>query len=251
MPTDDGGSHTFSSTIAPIQVSAGTTVTIATGCVILADVADSALDHLGIWTGDVAHHSIISQDSTLYINAGTITGGLGTDIDGSAGIGLISLNDVVTITGGTITSGIDWLNGPPAATITFPYGLAISGGTFTGSDSIGNSGGTALIVALKSAVNGTISGGTFTGGSPGGKALGVALNDSSQLTISGGAFSGDIDVSITGTATLRFTGTGLTYSGGVIAGTLTSGAAISATIVNKNAGAFTVGGTSTSRTLKA
>jgi hypothetical protein len=74
--------------------------------------------------------------------------------------------------------------------------------------------------------------------------MGVSLQDSATLTISGGVYSGAIKIRLVGSSPyVLFTGSSLTYSGGVLTGTLSDGHAISVTVSQADGGTLSVGGT--------
>jgi hypothetical protein len=242
-PYDDGGSYTIATFSDSVVIRNATTFTLAsTGTItgLPTDLPDAISSCHGI---DSLGGNTLSLD-------GTVTGGLVDAADGGAN-GVQSIEDTsVTITGGSYIGGDDPASGGSGLVLLAPDAAAISGGTFTGGPSTAGPGGTGAAIGLSGTETATISGGTFSGGSGGsggsgdGYALGVAVADSSMLTVSGGTFSDDIAMNISGSGIVRFTGSGLTYSGGVLSGTLTDSTAISVTVVNLGASLTTTGSTS-------
>lgn len=242
LPLDDGFSHTITTAKGTIAVSGGSTLILqAGGSGTGADFDGST--YLGIWVGSESGPGITSDSCTLNISGGEATGGSSSD-SASASPGLYSYLDSVTISGGTIASGADAMNSPPAAMIILPTACSISGGTFTG----GAPNGAALVLSTAGSVHATITGGTYTGGSPSGRSLSVNMEQTSSLTITGGTFNGPMAMRFVNTAAVTFTGSSLSFSAGVLTGTLTDGQAISVAISQTDGGSITVGGTSSSLT---
>jgi hypothetical protein len=239
-PYEDGGSHTIATFSDSVVVRDATTFTLASTGTITGLPTD-------LINAISACHGINSLGGNTLSLDGTVTGGLVDAADGGAN-GVQSIEDAsVTITGGSYTGGDDPTSGGSGLVLMAPDAADISGGTFSGGPSTAGPGGTGAAIGLSGTETATISGGTFSGGSGGagdGYSLGVAVADSSMLTVSGGTFSDDIAMHISDSGVVRFTGSGLSYSGGVLSGTLTDSTAISVTVVNLGASLTTTGSSS-------
>jgi PEP-CTERM motif len=149
-----------------------------------------------------------STGSTL-ISAGQITGGAG--ITGGTGLALVDAGPT-TINGGSITGGNSTLfEGQGGTGISYQGGsqLTINAGTFSGGSSLGP-------VAIPSAS-------LFDGGN-------------GNVEVLGGLFLSEIVVSFDNyNSRLDFFGTGLSYSNGILSGTLSNGNVIDQAVNISNA----------------
>ncbi len=191
--------------------------------------------------GDVP---IFSSNSILNISGGTITGGatsLPTAFAGSDGVFVVSssgLSGSTMISGGSITGGTGSTGGI-GLVLSNVGPTTISGGTITGGNSALNEGQGGAAISYQGGSQLTITGGTFAGGtSPGIVPIpSASLSDQGNglVEVSGGLFLSEIIVDFTNyNSRLDFFGTGLTYSNGILSGTLSNGNTINQKVVLSN-----------------
>lgn len=226
-----------------VYESSGTSVSVASGADVSGSDAATAPPQSGL-------PAVRTGGGSVSASGGTLAGGNDPSFGWAAGAGLESWGDSLTLSGGAFAGGAGVDCGAPGLLSLFPPSLSVSGGSYSGGAGGGAgpySGGTGAILCLNGSASGTVSGGSFSGGSPGGLSLAVCLSGSATLTLSGGSFSGDLGLNLRDSSVVTVTGSGLSYSAGVLSGTLTSGAAVSVAVRNLGS-TLTAGGTATALT---
>jgi PEP-CTERM motif len=226
----DGAAHSLSSpTTNYYGITNGSTFNVQPGASIAPTPEAQA--------GDAA---IFTSSGNLNVSGGTITGGASavptayagsdaifvTSSSGTAGSTLISAGQITGGAGLTGGTGLALVNAGPTT---------ISGGTITGGNSVLTEGQGGIGISYNKGSQLTITGGTFSGGTSPGP---VAIPSSSLTTlgggnieVSGGLFLSEIIVDYESYGSrLDFFGTGLSYSNGILSGTLGDGSTIDQTV---------------------
>ena len=254
----DGGTYSLSGTGGPVQVGLGTTISFG-GATNLTGDAAVIPSSIPITAASPGLHGLNASGSTLSLAAGAAFIG-GADVASGlgygAGSGIVSTGDAFTASSGAgpiATGGAGYFAPGAGLWLSNPASLSLTAGTFTGGASVRQAGGAGIQVAL-STVNATLGGANLSAtggaGTSTGAALYVKCSSASTLTVVGGSYTGSIAIGCTESGSVVFTGSGLSYSGGALAGTLTDGTAISVAITSLTTG-LTSSGSGSSVTFSA
>jgi hypothetical protein len=234
------GAHTVSSSGGPVQVSAGTSVSFATGVTLTGDDSNAFPPGSGL-------HGLLGDTGSL--SGGDVTFGGGADAAGfSAGSGVVSYGQSFAFTGTLTCAGAQGLYyGADGATVVNPTAWSVAALACTGGDGVDPSlgaGGAGLSLCLDGTVGLSSltlpSAAVYTAGSGGSAnaALAVELHGSCAVTVPGGTFAGYLALYLADTASVTVQGSGLSWSGGSLttglSGTLSGtigGASVSLTVL--------------------
>lgn len=232
-----GTTATISTASGPIQLLSAANVTVATGASVTGDGV--------LYAGKAPTPAILSDSSTLTLQHGTtITAGSDSGFGSGPAVGIQSSGDTFVssdTTGPTVTGGAGTYSGGAGLLLRSPASLTLTAGTYTGGVGTIGYGGAGIIVRLTGSQTATIGGSNLhavagTGGNGSGYAAQLMTSGTSVLTVAGGSYSGTLFLAPAESSSIKFTGSGLAVSSGVLSGTLTDGTAISATIVGGTAG---------------
>ncbi|MEC9311059.1 MAG: VPLPA-CTERM sorting domain-containing protein [Pseudomonadota bacterium] len=230
---NDGGFHVINGPSDTLSVSLDTDVQVTAG----ANISTPP-------TSDVRSYQGISiSGGSLTVDGGRITGQSTTSSNSYGEEGIYGSRTEVTVSDGAIAAG-DGTQGGGAAMRLFQSTASISGGRFSGGDTIGGYGGDALsLLGGTTSITGgmffagsgniidgdalfvgldaqlSISGGSFTATRGGSHAL--RTSDSSVLNLTGGSFAGAF--AIRGFSVVNVFGTGLLYENDRLTGFLNNG----------------------------
>jgi hypothetical protein len=166
--------------------------------------------------------------ASVVISGGQVLGGGSTQAIASGGVGVLMRSGELSVTGGTILGASDFFAGAGIRLGVTSGPATISVGTITGGDATSAFGSAGVGLDFLSSTPLTISRGAFSGGLVGVTRAASVIFESAggPATITGGTFVGPINISGLGGA-VTFLGNDLSYSGGILSGTLLDGSPIS------------------------
>jgi hypothetical protein len=225
-----GGPYTISASAYPVLLDS-VTMTLSSGASVAGNAAPDVTGSVpnddpqdsGLFVRSAS--AVQSSGATLTVSGGTLAGGSDDEYPLWGGCAVQSRGDDLTIGGGALTGGASALpQGRPAVDCFEPTALSVTGGTVTGGASsyaTTGVGGAGLWLVTAGPLVLAISGGTFNGGTgAGGTGYSAGVTGVNNLQINGGTFPHGIALDLTGGGSLEVTGSGLSYSAGVLSGTI-------------------------------